>query len=123
MLRVERFSHLGGFFWGHSFSRYAQKGRGPSKCVRPAYKEGRWLTHGSTYAKMSLFARVLLDFHMLEAFTILCCLWRRLSLLFYKTFAMIIFLSFKLFTVYFFMELFIGYLKKFPLEIVVGGGG
>ena len=34
---------------------------------------------------------------MIEAFTILCCLWRRLSLLFNHTFAMIIFLSLKYF--------------------------
>ena len=54
--------------------------------------------------KRPLFARVLWYFHMLEAFTILCCLWRRLSLLFYKTFAMIIFLSLKYFSVYFSMD-------------------
>ena len=53
---------------------------------------------------------------MFENFTILCCLWRRLSLVFYKAFAMIIFLSLKFFTVLFSMELFIGYLKTFPLE-------
>ena len=41
-------------------------------------------------------------------------------LLFYKTFAMIIFLPLKRFTVYFSMELFIGDLKTFPLEIVGG---
>ena len=58
---------------------------------------------------------------MLEAFTIRCCLWRLLSLLLYKTFAMSIFLSLKCFTVYFSMAVLVGYLKTFALEI--GGGG
>ena len=38
------------------------------------------------------------------------------SLLLYKKTAMIISLSLKCFTVYFSMEIFIGYLKTFPLE-------
>jgi len=42
-------------------------------------------------------------FHMQGTFIILCCLWRQLSLLFYKKFAMIIFLSLKFLTVFFFM--------------------
>ena len=47
----------------------------------------------------------------------LCCICRQLSLLFYKTFAMIIFLSLKRFTV-FSMELLIRCLNTFfPLEI------
>ena len=78
------------------------------------------LTHPSAYAKMTLFACILSYFHMLHIFTILCCLWPRLSLLFYKTFAMIILLSLKSSTVCFSMELSIGYLKTFPLEM--GGG-
>ena len=49
------------------------------------------------------------------------CHWRILSLLFYKTFAMIIFLSLKCFSVYFSMELFIGYLKS-PIKNSGGGG-
>ena len=80
--------------------------------------KGKGLTHVSTYAKMSLSARVLWYFHMLETFTTLCCLWRRLSLLFYKAFAMIILLFLKCFIVYVSMELCIGYLKPFPLVTV-----
>ena len=74
--------------------------------------------------KRPFSARVLRYFHMLEAFTILCCHWRRLSLPFYKTFAMIIFLFLKSCSVYFSMELFIGFywiFKNIPLEIVGGG--
>ena len=40
--------------------------------------------------------------------------------MFYKTFAMITFLSLKCFPVFFSMELLIGYLKTLPLEM--GGG-
>ena len=53
---------------------------------------------------------------MRNTFTLLCCLWRRLSLLFCEAFAMIIFLSFKCFTIFFFMNLLVAYLKQFPLE-------
>ena len=51
---------------------------------------GRGLTHLSAYAKMSLFARIFQYFLMQGTFVIPFCLWRRLSLLFYKTFAMIV---------------------------------
>ena len=54
---------------------------------------------------------------MQDTFTILCCLWRRLSPRFYKTFAMVIFLSLTCFTVYFSVELLVGYLKTFSSEI------
>ena len=57
---------------------------------------------------------------MLGTSTILCCLWPLLSLLFYNEFAMIIFLSLKYFTVCFSIELLIGCLKIFPLEIGAG---
>ena len=48
-------------------------------------------------------------------------LGRSVSFLFFKTFAMIIFLSLKCFIVYFSLELFIGYLKQ--ILIRDGGGG
>ena len=53
------------------------------------------------------------------AFIIFCCLWRRLSLLCKKAFAMVIFLSQNL-VQFFSLELLIIYLKTFPLK--VGGG-
>ena len=86
-------------------------GGGVKQKHTPCVHAGRGAYTWKYVRKMSLFTRVLSYFHMLEASTILCCLWRRLSLLFYKTFAMIIFLSLKCFSVYFSMELFIGYLK------------
>ena len=47
---------LGYLLRGYSFSTYAQRGRGgSSKSVRHAYMGGEGLTHGSTYAKTSLF--------------------------------------------------------------------
>ena len=52
--------------------------------------------------------------------TIACCIWHRLTLLLYKTFAMIIFLSLKCFAVFFSMELLNGFLNAVPLEM--GGG-
>ena len=77
---------------GQSFSTYAQRG-GQAKAYTMRARGGGGLAHGSTYAKTSLFARILLSF------------------LFYKTFSMTIFLSLKCFSVYFSMELFNGYLK------------
>ena len=82
--------------------------------------KGRGLKHLSTYVKTSLFARIFYYFHAQGTFVILCCLWRRLSLLFYKTFGMITFLSLKCSTVFFSMELLISCLKTFSLEM--GGG-
>ena len=43
----------------HSFSTYAQRGRGVKQKRTPCVQGGRGLTRGSTYAKTSLFARVL----------------------------------------------------------------
>ena len=73
---------------GHAFSTYERRreGGGSSKSVRHTYKEEKELTHLSTYAKSSLYARALWYFHMQDTSIILCCLWRRLSLLFYKIF-------------------------------------
>ena len=66
------------------------------------------------YAK-SAFSTHFVIFHMQGTFAILCCLWHRLSILVYKTFAMIIFLSLKMFYGFFSIELLIGYLDP-PVE-------
>ena len=58
---------------------------------------------------------------MLVIFAILCCLRRRLSLLLYKAFAIIISCFSNVLKSISLMELLIGYLKTFPLEIGVGG--
>ena len=86
-------------------------GGGSCKSVRHAYKGGGGLTHGSTYTKASLFCTCFVIFSCAGSFyhTSLSLAWNFIT--FYKTFAMIIFLSFKSFSVYFSMELFIGYLK------------
>ena len=102
---------LSGINGGHSFSTYAQRGRGVKQKRTPCVQGGRGAYTWKYVRKNVPFARVLRYFHMLEAFTMLCCHWRRLSFQFYKTFAMIIFLSLKCFSVYFSMELCIGYLK------------
>ena len=58
---------------------------------------------------------------MQGAFVVLSCLWHQFSLLSYKAFAMIIFLSLKCFAVFFFMELLIGCFITFLLDIREGG--
>ena len=51
------------------------------------------------------------------------CHWRRLSLPFYETFAMIVFLSLKCFLSLFLYGIIYWIFKNTPLEIVDGGGG
>ena len=55
-------------------------GGGSSKSVHHAYKGGGGLHVEVRTQKRPFFARVLGYFHMLEAFAMLCCHWRRLSL-------------------------------------------
>ena len=81
---------------------------------------GGRLAHLSTYAKTSLLHAFYDIFVCKVPFIILCCLWRRGSLLFYETFAMTIFMPLECFTIFFSKELLIGYLKTFSLEIGSG---
>ena len=91
-----------------------------SKNVRHAYKKGRGgnLTHLSTRAKCPFCTYSVI----FSYFKIICCLWRRISLLFIKTLTTIIFLSLEIFTVYFSIELLIGPIKTFRLEVRWGEG-
>ena len=72
------------------------------------------LTHLSTYSE-SPFCTYFVIFSYARHFSHIL-----LSLLFYKAFAKIIFLSLKCFTVFFFMGFLIVYMKTFPLEMAGG---
>ena len=91
---------------GDSFNTYARRGRRSSKSARHAYNGGEGV-NSSKYVRKKV------------PFIILRCLWRQLSLLCYKALAMTILLSLKSFTAYFSMDLLIGCLKAFPLEMGV----
>jgi len=95
--------------------RTHEGGRRSSKSVHHAYKrEG---ADTSKYVRRKvLFARILQYFHMQDTF-IIASLWRQLLLLCYMAFAIIFFLFLKCFAVLFSMELLIGHLKIFPLEM------
>ena len=86
-------------------------GGGQVKSVRHAYK-GEVGLHMEVRTQKRPFLHVFCDiFICWKLLPYFCCLWRRLSLLFYKTLALIIFLSLTRFSVYSSMEIFIGYLK------------
>ena len=106
--------------WGHSFSTYAQRGKGVKQKRTPCVQGGKGAYTWKYVRKSVPFCACFVIFHMLEAFSVLCCLWRRLSLLFYETFAMIIFLSLKFFSLFIYGIIY-WIFKNIPLEIVRGG--
>ena len=77
--------------------------------------KGRGLTHPITYAKRP-FCHVLCNIFACKVF-LLSYVGDGFLYLFCETFTMIIFLSFRRFTVVFSMDLLVGYLKAFPLEM------
>ena len=60
--------------WGHSFSTYAQRGEGGQAKAYGMRARGEGGLHVEVCTqKRPFFTRVLGYFHMLEAFTMLCC--------------------------------------------------
>ena len=107
-----------------SFIYHVCTKRGRSRAYSMRTRGDGGLTHVDTYTKMPLFIYCnFVVFSYARYFFILRCLWRRLLLLFYETFAMIIFLSVICFTVFFSVELLPGYLKTLLLEMEGGSDG